>query len=673
MAWCCFAKNKALQTLLLSFMGGSLFAQSSAPDLAQLKLEDLMNIEVTSVSKKGQKVSQAASAIFVITAEDVRRSGANKIPDLLRMVPGVEVAEINASTWAISVRGFNGQYSNKLLVMVDGRTIYSPMFSGVYWDANTVALSDIDRIEVIRGPGASVWGANAVNGVINIITKKASDTQGGMLETEAGTGEHGSGALRYGGKLGGRGHYRVFAEGSNRPGFPSLQGGSGKDDWQHANGGFRMDVNPSARDVVTLEGNAYRGNSGEIVSSMLTIYPPVNGLLDLRTRYSGWNLLSRWDHVASDSSETSLQVYFDRSTRADTSYGFGINTFDVDFQHHVGWTSRQDFVWGLGYRLNSDSTLATRRIVFTPGERTLQLFSSFVQDEIAIRPNRLFLTIGTKLEHNGYTGFGAEPSARVAWTPSARHTLWAATSWAQRTPSRSDRDIRANFGVFPGPLDQPLIIGYRGSPTQVAEQETSVETGYRGTLSNRLSLDATCFFNQYEHLVSIEPGMPEFEMAPAPPHLALLNRFANLSHGETHGFEVFADWKISRRWTINPGYAFLAMHIQRDAGSQDLLSGASTEGSSPNHQAQLRSEVQLPRGLQWNTAAYFVGPLPALTIPAYTRLDSNLTWQAGERFAISLVGQNLLRDQHVEYSGPNSTVLSDFVRRSGYVRLSWMF
>ena len=646
--------------------------QASPQDLTQLNLEDLMNIQVTSVSKKEQKISQAASAVFVITSEDIARSGAYNIPDLLRMVPGVEVAQINSSKWAISIRGFNGQYSNKLLVLVDGRTVYTPILSGVFWDAQDVPLDNVDRIEVIRGPGATVWGANAVNGVINIITKKASDTQGGFVSAGGGSYEHGFGAARYGGTIGSATAYRVFADGFNRDHFPTPSGLNGNDDWEMVHGGFRVDASPSAQDSVTVEGDASRGNAGEVASSVVSISPPVNGLLDLRDRYSGWDLLSRWNHIASAHSETSLQVYFDRSTRGDTTYGFGLNIFDVDFQHHIGWGTRQDFVWGLGYRLSSDDTLATLRTSFTPASSTTQLFSSFVQDEITILPDRLYLSVGTKLEHNDYTGFGLEPSARIAWTPSARNTLWAAVSQAQRIPSRGDTGILVNLEALPGPNNIPILVGYTGNPDQKAERVTSVETGYRASLSSRVSLDSTIFFNHYGDLVSVEPGSPLFDADPTP-HLAVLSRFANLLYGETHGFETFVEWKVTRRWTLSPGYSFLTMHLHREASSNDLITAPGTEGSIPNHQAQLRSRLNLHRHWQWNTEAYFVGPLPALAVPSYTRLDSNITWQAGERFSISLVGQNLLRDRHLEYTGPDSSVQSDLIKRSAYAKVAWRF
>ena len=629
-------------------------------------------MEVTSVSKKEQKISEAASAVFVITSEDIARSGANDIPDLLRMVPGVEVAQINSSKWAISIRGFNGQYSNKLLVLVDGRTVYTPMLSGVFWDAQDVLLDNIDRIEVIRGPGATVWGANAVNGVINIITKKTSDTQGAFATAGGGSYEHGFGAARYGGRLGGATSYRLFADGFDRNQYPAPFGLNGNDDWEMVHGGFRVDTSASAQDSITVEGDANSGNAGEVASSVVSISPPINGLLDLRDRYSGWDLLSRWNHTSSAHSETSLQVYFDRNTRSDTTYGFGVNTFDLDFQHHIGWGTRQDFVWGLGYRVSSDDTLATLRISFTPASRTTQLFSSFVQDEITILPERLYLSLGTKLEHNDYTGFGLEPSGRIAWTPNARNTLWAAVSQAQRTPARSDTGILVNLAALSGPNNIPMLVGYTGNPNEKAERETSVETGYRARLSSSVSLDSTIFFNHYGDLVSVEPGSPLFDADPTP-HLVVLSRFANLLYGETHGFETLVNWKVTRRWTLSPSYSFLTMHLHREASSADLTTAPETEGSVPTHQAQLRSQVNLPLHLQWNAAANFVGSLPALAVPSYTRLDSNMTWQAGERFSISLVGQNLLHDRHLEYTGPDSSVQSDLIKRSVYAKVTWRF
>ena len=664
------ARNALLSLIVLALLCEWSNAQAPPQDLTKLRLEDLMNIEVTSVSKKEQKMSRTAAAVFVITADDIARSGATNIPDLLRMAPGVEVAQISSNTWAISIRGFNspGQYSNKLLVLVDGRTVYSTIMSGVFWNAQDIALDNIDRIEVIRGPGGTVWGANAVNGVINIITKKAGETQGGLVTAGAGTYELGFGNIRYGGRIGSKAAYRIFGDGFGRNHFPGLAGGNGNDDWRMVHTGFRADIDASPQDSVVIEGDGHRGRSGEITSEIVTISPPVNGLFNLTDRYSGWDVLSRWNH-AFRHSETSLLVYFDRMTRDDTTTKLGVNTFNIDFQDHMSWGSRQDIVWGLGYRVSADSNPATPRISFIPARRTNHLFSCFVQDEIAIRPNRLFVSSGIRFEQDRNSGFGLEPNARIAWIPNDRNTIWAAVSQAQRTPSRVDTSLYANMAVVPGPTGLPIVVGYAGNPNEKAERETSFEAGYRAKLSKRLSVDSTAFFNQYRDLMSIEPGVPQFETNPSP-YLLDLSTFANLSYGETHGFEAFADWKVTRAWTLSPGYSFLTAHIHQDAAS---LAAVDVAGGMVNHQAQLRSEVNLPAHWQWNTAAYFVGGLPVLQVPSYTRLDSNLIWVAGERFSISLVGQNLLRDRHLEDAGAGTIARPDMVKRSAYVKFSWSF
>ena len=647
--------------------------QATQPDLTKVNLEDLMNIEVTSVAKKEQRLSRTAAAVFVITQNDIRHSSATNIPDLLRMVPGVDVAQINASKWAISIRGFNGQYSNKLLVLIDGRTVYSPLLSGVFWDAQDVPLENIDRIEVIRGPGATVWGANAVDGVISVITKKASDTQGGLLTQGVGTSDQAGGIARYGGKFGSNAAYRVFADGFAYNHFPDVAGRNGNDGWNIVQGGFRVDANASAQDSITVEGDAHSGNAGEMVSSVVSIFPPVNGALPFNDRFSGWNLLSRWNHVVSPHSETSLQVYFDRSTRGDGTYGIGVNTFDVDFQQHVGWGERHDFVWGGAYRVSSDQTVTTPRISFNPASRTTQLFSCFVQDEIAVLPDRVYLSLGFKLEHNDYTGFGLQPSARISWTLSNRNMFWAAVSQAERTPARSDTNIRVNYAVLPGPNGLPLLISIFGNPGFKNEVVRTVEAGYRTQLTNRFSLDATVFFNNYSDLVSLEPGTPFLETRPPPLHVGIPRFFANLEHGETHGLEVSANWRVVNRWSLSPGYSFLTIHLHRDALSQDLTTAAETEGGSPHHQAQLRSHVDLPGKWSWNMSAYFVGRLWAQGVPSYTRLDTNLTWQPAERFSITVAGENLLKDHHLEYMGPYSSILPSMIKRSAYAKIAWRF
>jgi iron complex outermembrane recepter protein len=666
---------RALACELVLLMLPLLFAQAqnAPPDLTALKIEDLMNVDVTSAGKKEQKLSQVSGALFVITAEDIRRSGATNIPDLLRMVPGLEVAQIDPSTWAISARGFNGEYSNKLLVLIDGRTAYSPVFSGVYWDAQDVPLDLIERIEVIRGPGATVWGTNAVNGVISIITRSAQDTKRGAITVDGGTFEHIGGMIRCGGPLGPRGAYRVFLNGFDMGQFVTPENQNGENDWYLFHGGFRADAQVSTKNSLTLEGEAIRGNEGELTNSIISLEPPLNGIVNLREDFSGWSLLGRWKRALSPASETSLQIYFDRSNRGDPTYGIALNTFDFDFQHHAQWGRRQDFVWGLGYRLTSDDTADHFRISFQPQDLVTQIYSSFVQDDIAVRPNRLHLSLGTKLEHEYYNGFNLQPSGRLTWTPDERDTFWAAFSGAQRTPSRVETSIRYNLAALPGPDNLPALVSVFGNPGQLNERLLATEAGFRKHLSDRLSVDSSAFFNQYHDLASNELGAPRIEVDPPPIHLLVPEYFANLIHGETHGIEIFANMKLNSRWTLSPGYTFLTMHLRPEAGSTDRTTGPETQGSSPTQQAQLRSNVNLPWHWQWTTSAYFVGRLPAQSIPSYTRLDSNLAWQVSEKISAALVGQDLLRNLHQEYAGPDLTVLPSLIPRSAYGRITWRF
>lgn len=664
-----------LKTLIALLFAGSLlpklYAQGT-PELSSLTMEELMNVRVTSVSKTEEKLSRTAAAVFVITQEDIRRSGATNIPDLLRMVPGLDVAQIDGSTWAVSALGFNQQSSDKLLVVIDGRTVYNPLFSGVFWDAQAIALENIDRIEVIRGPGASDWGANAVNGVISIITKRADQAQGGLVTGGGGSIEQGFGTLRYGGKLGGDGAYRISTNYSNRGHLQDLSGQNGEDAWHVLNADLRADKKLSAKDSLTLEVNGYSGAEGERVPTVTSIYPPVNQVLNLRQDFSGWSAVSHWNHVFSPRSDTSLQIYFDRTNRSDPTYGDGLDTIDVDFQHHFEWGERQNIVWGLGYRYLSDDTQPSSRVAFSPVDQLDRIFSSFLQDEIAIRPESLYLTLGAKLEHNDFTGFTLEPSLRVAWVASSHTTIWSSFSVAERTPSFADLDVRFTERAMPGPGGLPILVTAFGNPREGNESLYATELGVRREFGKRLSLDVTTFFNHYDELRSTEPMAP-FPSNASPPYLVVPFVFSNLLYGETHGAEAAISWKVSSRWMLSPSYALLEMHLHPKPTSQDFLAAPGTEGSSPANQAQMRSHLILPRHFQFDVSAFFVGRLPSQDVPSYTRLDSNLTWQGGERFSVGLVGQNLLQDHHLETSNTDQIVQSSLIRRSAYAKMTWLF
>jgi iron complex outermembrane receptor protein len=648
------------------------WAQQKYTDLGDESIEDLMNIKVTSVSKTEEKLSRTASAIFVITQSDIRGSGATNIPDLLRMVPGLDVAQIDGSTWAISARGFNQQSSNKLLVLVDGRTVYSPLFSGVYWDAQAIPLDEIDRIEVIRGPGASVWGANAVNGVISIITKGTDQTQGGSVTAGAGTNDRGFGTARFGGEFGDGGTYRISSNYSNHTHLLDLAGQNGEDAWNILHADLRADKALTAKDSLTVDLSGYDGTEGERVFTVTSISPPVNQVLNLSERFSGWSLSSKWGHVSSPHSDITLGIYFDRTDRSDSTNGQGVETFNMDFQHHLQLGERNNVVWGLGYRHVSDETQGSLRVAFNPADQRDDIFNSFFQDEIAIRPERLYVTLGAKLEHNDFTGVTFQPSARLAWVANDHSMVWSSFSIAQRTPSFADLGVRFTEQATPGPGGLPLLVTAFGNPNEKNENLFATELGYREEWSKDVSIDLTTFFNRYRDLRSTEPMAPLLQSNLSTPYLVVPFDFGNLLYGETHGIEAAVSWKVSDRWTLSPGYAFLSMHLHREPTSEDFVTGPATEGSSPTHQAEIRSRLLLPDRFQFDVSGFFVDRLPSQSVPSYTRLDAGITWQAAERFSIAIVGQNLLKDHHLETTNTDEIVQSS-LKRSAYAKFAWQF
>jgi iron complex outermembrane recepter protein len=654
--------------LALSFwMASAAWSQENPNDLANKSIEDLMNIAVTSASKKEQKISEVAAAIFVITPEDIRRSGATNIPDLLRTVPGLDVAQINASTWAISARGFNLQFANKLLVLLDGRAVYSPLFGGVNWDTLNVPLEDIERIEVIRGPGGTVWGANAVNGVINIITKPAEETQGGLVAGGGGTQQQGFGTVQYGGKFKDSA-YRIFTDYKNYSHFPDLSGQDADDGYHLFHGGFRADTTLSTKDALVTEGDLYTGEEGSTIVHA-AFFPPDNFNVQRITALSGGDILARWMHTVSDRSDTTLQFYFDQYARHGPEDNENRNTFDIDFQNHIRLGLRHDLIWGAGYRHTSDRTAGTIDQAFFPASDAEDLFELFVQDQITLEPDRVALYVGTKLENAYFTGFDVEPSARLSWTPNTHRTIWAGVSRVARTPTRRDIALSAVEAALPG----PAAVVLQGNPNMQSEHMIAYETGYRAQLSKRLYFDVTAFINDYRGLESIELLPSFFDPNFNPPAVVHPQSFANKLHGTTEGVEAFAKWKVTKRWTLNPGYSFLQMHLHLAADSLDTFSVADEQGSNPVHQAQILSHIELTKNLSWDANAYFVGHLPAQFVASYTRLDTQLTWRVAERVELDIVGQNLIRDHHLEFNDQLQSVNSSLIKRSAFARLTWHF
>ena len=650
----------------------SALAQQNVPDLTTQSLEDLMNIQVTSVSKKGQKISRTAAAVFVITQEEIRRSGAINIPDLLRLTPGLNVAQINANLWAVSARGFNGEFSNKLLVLLDGRSVYLPTFSGVFWDILDVPLEDIERIEVIRGPGGTTWGANAVNGVINIISKKASATPGAMVVSGGGNLTQGFGTTQYGGKGGRSIDYRLFTKYSNQYHMPGTTGADGGDGWHTLRGGFRADSRISCRDDLMMEGDLYTGRIGDLTTALQSVATPILQAGLSETNVAGGYIQTSWNHRYSSHAETILQLSFDNYERNDV-LGEERNTLNLDFEHHLGWGERQDLVWGVGYRYSSSTTNGHFSFSLNPADLNTQLVSSFLQDEIAIVPERLSLTMGSKLEHNYFTGFGVMPSGRVAWNLTERQMIWAAVSRVIRTPSDVDTGMNLNAAGFVPPTGPPVLIRVVGNPKFQDEKLVAYEAGYRRQVRNQLSIDIASYYNSYDGLQTTEAATPFFETTPFPPHLVLPFTHENLMSGETHGAELSANWRVNERWMLTSGYALELVHLRLDPASQDIQSLALAQGSTPRHWAHLESHLNLTRSLTWDASANFADHLAGLNVPSYTRADTQLNWHAGEHVSLSLVGQDLLKDRHQEFFNPQGTGLSSLVKRKAFAKITWNF
>ncbi|PYP04332.1 MAG: TonB-dependent receptor [Gemmatimonadetes bacterium] len=614
----------------------------SGEALKKLSIEQLMNLQVTSVSKRPERLSQTASAIQVITQEDIRRSGASSLAEALRLATNLQVAQVDSRQWAISARGFNSTTANKLLVLIDGRTVYTPLFSGVFWDVQEVPLQDIDRIEVISGPGATLWGANAVNGVINVITKDAKDTQGLLLSGGGGTEQHGFGTVRYGAALGSRVRARIYGRGFDRDATMRTNGQDAADDWYLGQGGFRMDWEASSASRATLQGDLYDGR----------ISQPSPGA-DIAV--SGGNVTAKWSRTISGKSSLAGQLYYDRTHRDIPGlFAEDLDTYDVDLQHGTRLGARHDVVWGLGYRLINDRIVNSSFLAFLPAHVARQWFTGFVQDEIALVPNRLHVALGTKIEHNDYTGFEIQPSGRVNWRLSPSGTLWAAVSRALRTPSRIDRELFARVSA-----DSFLA----GGPGFHSEEELAYELGYRHQQGS-LALSVATFYSRYHGLRSLE----QVYVNPLAPDTVVIG---NGQDGESYGAELTADYRVTDRWRLRAGYTELRVRVWPNPGSTDMSRGA-TESQAPDRQFFLLSSVDLPAHL--GLAAWFraIDDINNQVVPAYAELNVTLTWRPTSKVECSLVGQNLLHSRHREFGAAASPTRRD-IQRGVYGAVAWRF
>ncbi|HEX7897989.1 MAG TPA: TonB-dependent receptor [Planctomycetota bacterium] len=630
------------RTLFFLCLSGAV-ATAQEPEkrrLVDLSIEELMKLEVTTPAKKEQRLIEVPAAMTVIRGEDLRRTGARTIPDALRAVPGLHVARIDANKWVVTSRGFSNRFSNKLQVLFDGRTVYSPLFSGVFWETQAPMIEDIDRIEVIRGPGATVWGSNAMNGVINIISRKSEDTQGGLLVGGVGTEEKDFGAARGGFASGPDFHGRVFAKYDNRD-----NSRDGHDSWFQARAGFRADWTPGDVDRITVEGEYYDGGfHGTVMVPELAA--PFLRVFSNSLDNSGGHLLTRWERRLSPDSELAVQLSYERAERSDELLPVDIrDILEFDLTHRFTPFAGHDVTWGAGYLASWDRLEGTFTISFDPEEDRKGVTSVFVQDEITLVERRLKATLGSKFEYNEYTGFEVQPGVRLAWTPDDIETFWLSVARAVRMPSRAESDVRLAQSVQPG----PVVVAVTGDEDFLSEELLAFETGYRIMPLDPLSIDLALFYNLYDQLRTLEPEAPFPEASPPPPHLIAPFASDNKLAGRTYGAELAVSWRAHETLTLHASYAFLRMRLALDDDSGDLIS-EDAERSSPRHQAYVRASLDLPQGLELDLASRYVGGQSAPDVSGYTELDARLGWRATSRLDLAVVGQNLLHDDHFESS-----------------------
>lgn len=643
--------------MLLGVLQATGAAAGETNGLTEITLDELMRVKVFSVAKHLQPRFEAPAAVHVITGEDIRRSGATSIPEALRMVPGLSVARVNLHAWAVSSRGFHSLFSDKLLVMIDGRSAYTPAYSGVWWNAQEILLEDVDRIEVVRGVDGTVWGANAVNGVINIITKPARATQGAYVTAGGGNEEQGFGAVRYGGKFGDETWFRVYAKGFNRVKDSELADAVLRA--QQGRAGFRLDREVSANQM-TLQGDYFND-----VSAGVGVFPDVASpslqLLDISPFHTwGANLLGRWVHQCANGSQWHVQAYYDVERRW---HDYAINeerhTGDLEFQHRLALGDRQELTWGGGYRISRDHFKPTLAVSTDPDGRTLSLYSAFVQDECVLVPARLRLTMGLRIEHNSYTGFEFQPNLRLAWTPTAQQTLWAAVSRAVRMPSRSDRDMRLNL-AGPGMLAQ-----LQGSAEFDSEQVIALEAGYRLALLESVLLDLSVFYNAYDDLRAALPGTPYLDGGVRiVPYV-----YGNWMDGHAYGGELAADWRPVPWYRARASYSLVQQQFQEVS---PLVLPYNAEGDSPQNQFMLRQSLDLPGNVQLDFGVRYADQLATWKTPAYVAGDARVAWRPNRHWEIAIVGQHLFHGQHLEF-GQNYMVASEPVQQSVYGQLTWRY
>ena len=639
--------------------------------LKALSLEELAAMKISIATRTPQARQDAAAAVFVITREDIRRSGATSIPEALRMVPGLNVARITRSVWAVSSRGYNGRYANKLLVLVDGRTVYTPLYSGVYWNVQQLPLEDVERIEVIRGPGASIWGANAVNGVINIITRSTEDTQSTVVASSLGAPLSGDIYFRQGGSLGENSGYRLYARYLYQDDAPQDQGTDGNDHWQDVRAGFRIDGLLRQSDEFTIEGDVYHNRSGRTITA--PDYQVGHNVDQQREDDdNGLVLLSRLNHHHRSGGESTIQAYYDYQRR-DEEQGFR-HTVDLDYQYHFPAMGRHDLSAGAGYRYTHDDIQGEPFLTLEPHDKSYQLFSGFIQDEITLADQWSCL-LGTKMEVNDFTGMEVQPSARLLWRPDSHQAVWMSVSRAVRTPSRMERGMIGRIVLVPseGP-EQPYarVLQVMGNDGLDSETMMAYEMGYRFHPGESLYADLAIFYNHYDQFRSWEQLPPDTSRLPA--YLVMPLQADQLMESESYGFELAADWRPGSALNLQLAYSWLQVNMLPGPDSQDIVS-QQFEDISPRQQVSLRAGIDLAPGVELDGWLRYVDELEfsRSRIPAYWSLDLRLAWQVDERLELSVTAQNIFDDRHPEFLDEYGFITATEVERQIYGKVVFHF
>jgi iron complex outermembrane receptor protein len=625
--------------------------------LKNLSLEQLSQIQVTTTSKESVPARRVAAATSVITQEDIRRSGATSIADALRLAPGVEVSRINSTTWAIGMRGLQSNFSKSVLVLIDGRSVYTPLFAGVYWDVQDMPLDDIDRIEVVRGPGATIWGPNAVNGVINIITRNSADTHGALVSASGGTEDRTIDSVRYGRAIGKDASYRVYAKGFLRePEYHSDE--LDYDQWHQERGGFRMDWTPK-KDSYLLEGDIYGGDSPRLQGTNFISNDEV----------SGGDIMGRWRRVFNDRSDIYLQAYFDRTIRIGPVLGETRDTIDIDFLHHIKAGERHDVSWGGGLRWSPNRFIPKLvGIAVTPEEDTDHIYSGFAQDEISFFDGRVAVTIGSKFEHTNFGGFDAQPSLRLLYAPNKRQSYWAAVSRAVVTPSRLEE------GFLLAAYTPTLVLQVVGNSHFKNESQTGYEAGFRELISSNVYVDVAAFHNNYTDLQSFGPETVTAATTPPPPHLVITIPYSNLIGGWTNGVEIAPSWQVRPWWRITGSYSYVGIDTHANGSTVDISSTGSVntyDNSTPHHMVQIQSTVNLPGGFEFDQFYRYASALPAQKVEAYQTMDARLGWKFNKTVELSLVGQNLFQPHHIEWGTGDPGQIPIGIKRCAYAKVVW--